>query len=179
MNNTDWITIIGNISQSLFSVQRLVSGFAYLIGTVFLITAVMKLKKIGDARTNSSSQEKIFVPIAYFVGGAGLIFLPTMVKVLTNTAFGSGNVLEYTSYSPYSIYNSMRVLIQTAGLIWFVRGCVLLVTGSQPGGQHGPKGLTFIVAGILAINFEGTVGVVDYMVNKFIIITNTGGSASK
>jgi hypothetical protein len=169
--NSDVISMIGNVSQSLASVDSLISGFGYLIGILFMITAMTKLRKIGDAKANSSSQEKMFGPIAYFVGGAALIFLPSTLTTLSNTAFGSGNILQYIQYNPYSIYNSMGIIIQTAGLIWFVRGCVLLVHGSEPGVQEGPKGLTFICAGILAMNFEYTFGILNYFMNKLLSLT--------
>lgn len=164
--------MLGNLSRSLFPVQSLIAGFGYLIGILFMITAIMKLKKLGGA----SSQESMYVPIAYFIGGAALIFLPTMLTTLSDTAFGTGNILQYIQYKPYNVYNSMAILIQTAGLIWFVRGCVLLVHGSEPGVQEGPKGLTFIVAGILAMNFEGTYGMLNYAMDHLLSATNMGKS---
>lgn len=176
--NTDLIAIIGNLSQSLLSVQAVVSGLGYLIGILFMIIAISKLKQIGDARARGSGQHKMFVPLAYFMGGAALIFLPSAVNVLSKTTFGSGNVLQYTNYNPYDVYSAMRVIIQTAGLIWFVRGSVLLVHASEPGVQHGPKGLAFIVAGILAMNFEDTIGMTDYFLTKLMSVTANHSATS-
>lgn len=169
--NGDIVSMLGNLSRSLFSVETLVSGFGYLIGILFMITAIGKLRKIGDARANSSSQEKMFVPIAYFIAGTALIFMPTMLQVLSSTAFGSGNVLQYVQYNPYSVYNSMGIVIQTAGVIWFVRGCVLLAHASEPGVQEGPKGLTFLCAGILAVNFEYTMNMLNYIMTQLLNLT--------
>jgi hypothetical protein len=171
MNGSDLVAMIGNLSRSLSSVDTLISGLGYLIGILFMITATLKLKKIGDARASSSSHEKMFVPVAYFVGGTALIFLPSMLGIVSNTTFGMGNILEYIPYNPYSIYNSMGILIQTAGLIWFVRGCVLLVHGSEPGVQEGPKGLAFVAGGILAMNFEYTLAAVNYVVSHLLDLT--------
>ncbi|AHE66356.1 hypothetical protein Loa_00788 [Legionella oakridgensis ATCC 33761 = DSM 21215] len=84
---------------------------------------------------------------------------------MANTDWG------YSNYNPYNIYSAMRVVIRTAGLIWFVRGCVLLVHASEPGVQHGPKGLAFLCAGVLAINFEGTVAVVNVIIEKLILLS--------
>lgn len=45
MNTIDLITILGNISQSLYPVQKLITGGAYILGVLFFITAIGKLKK--------------------------------------------------------------------------------------------------------------------------------------
>ena len=74
-------------------------------------------------------------------------------------------------YDPYSIYNSMGIMVQTAGLIWFVRGTMLLVQSSDPGSEGGPKGLVFVIAGILAMNFGSTVSAVNYIVGRLLSLT--------
>ena len=102
------------------------------------------------------------VPFAYILGGAALIFLPTSIETLSATLFGSTSALQYTEYNPYNIYSSMQVLIKTAGLVWFVRGTVLLVHAAKPGEQHGPKGFAFVLAGIGAINIQYTFAWVDW-----------------
>lgn len=171
MEQNDLVLMIGNISRSLFPVQSLISGLAYLIGIGFFITAIAKLRKIGDARASSSSHEKPFIAIAFLLGGAALVFLPSAVHTLSNTAFGVGNILQYTSYSPYNIVSAMGIVVQTAGLIWFVRGCVLLVTASEPGVKHGAKGLAFLCAGVLAMNFEMTLAVANTLLEKMSTFT--------
>ena len=115
MSSADLILMMGNLSKSLASVQTLITGFGYIVGIFFIFTALSKMKHAAEP----SSQEKMFSAVAYFVGGVALIFLPSMVQVFSNTAFGSGNVLQYIQYNPYDIYRSMGLLIQTAGLIWF------------------------------------------------------------
>lgn len=179
MSNADVVAMIGNVSRSLSPVQTLISGLGYLIGILFVITAIMKLKKIGESKTGSSSQEHMFVPIAYLLGGVAMIFIRSTIEALSSSTFGVGNILQYMPYNPYNVYNSMQIVIQTAGLLWFIRGCVLLVHGSEPGVQEGPKGLTFIVAGILAMNFEGTYGALDYIVNSMLDLTTSAHSGMK
>ena len=168
MNSVDIVTMLGNLGQALGPIQRLVSGLAYIIGILFFIAAIQKLKVIGNARASSPSSVKMFVPIMYIVGGATLVFLPSAVDVLRNTAFGAGNVLQYANYNKYDIVIVITWLVRTDGLIWFVRGCVLLVHASEPGVQEGPKGLTFLIAGVLAMNFEGTAGAVQYILKSLI-----------
>jgi hypothetical protein len=168
MTTIDLVTIIGNISQSLYPVQRLITGGAYLLGILFFITAIMKFMKIGDHRAQSSSREKMYTPVMYLLFGAILLYLPSALDVAANTAFGVGNVLTYTSYNPYNIYSSMGVLIRTAGILWFVRGCVLVAHSSEPGTQQGPKGLLFIFAGILSMNFDNTIAMLNSVMSNFI-----------
>jgi len=152
MTITDLITILGNISQSLAPIQQLLSGMAYLLGIAMILIALKKFRKVGEGK----SQEKIFVPIAWLFGAATLLFLPSAITVLSGTVFGPDNILSYGNYNPLNIFHIMSMLIKTAGIIWFLRGTVLLVQASQPGVKHGSKGLLFIMAGILAMNFEAT-----------------------
>lgn len=122
--------------------------------------------KIGDRKTQSPSQEKMFTPLMYLFFGSILLYLPSALHVMANTAFGVGNVLTYTSYNPTNIYSSMGLLIRTAGILWFVRGCVLVTHSSEPGTQHGPKGLLFIMAGILSMNFDNTIAMLNTLMGN-------------
>lgn len=169
--NTDLITMIGNLARSLLSVQHLVSGLAYVIGFLLIFTAIQKYKSIAGSRAGSSSHEKMFVPTAYLFGGAALIFLPSILSVMSNSVFGVGNILQYTKFDPYNIVSSMKLIVRTAGLIWFIRGCILLIHASEPGVQDGPKGLTFLIAGILAMNFDNTIYYFTWIMNQILTYT--------
>lgn len=168
MSIIDLVTILGNLSQSLYPVQRLISGGAYLLGILFVMKALGKLKKIGDHRAQSSSQEKMFTPMMYLAFGTALIYLPTIMKTMANTAFGVGNVLTYTPPPTPNIYSSIGLIVRTAGILWFVRGCVLVAHASEPGTQEGPKGMLFIIAGIFAMNFDNTIAVINYILGQFV-----------
>lgn len=163
--------MLGNLSRTLLPVQSLASGLGYLIGILLIMKAIAKLKVIGDSRAQGGSHEKIFVPIAYILAGAGLIFLPSALQVISNTAFGTGNILQYVPNQNFNVYNSMGILIQTIGVIWFIRGCILLAHASEPGVDYGAKGLTFLIAGIFAINFQGTYAMVNYVMSGLLHIT--------
>ncbi len=157
MSMPDLVTMIGNLSLSFVSVQSLISGGGYLLGIAFVVSGLYKCTKI-----TAHSREKMSVPLAYMIGGVTLIFLPTSIDTLTVTLFGSTSALQYTEYNPYDIYSSMTVLIKTAGLLWFVRGSVLMIHAAEPGKQHGPKGFAFVLAGIGAMNIEYTLGWVGW-----------------
>ncbi|RUR20037.1 type IV secretion protein IcmC [Legionella sp. km535] len=171
MTTVDLITILGNFSQSLYPVQRLITGGAYLLGILFVMKAIGKFKKIGDHRAQSSSQEKMYTPLMYLAFGAALIYIPTVIHTMANTAFGVGNVLTYSPPPTPNIYSSMGLIIRTAGVIWFIRGCVLIIHASEPGTQEGPKGLAFIIAGIFAMNFDNTIAMINYLLEKFLTWT--------
>lgn len=58
MNTIDLITILGNISQSLYPVQKLITGGAYILGVLFFLTAIGKLKKMGIIGLNPPHRKK-------------------------------------------------------------------------------------------------------------------------
>lgn len=167
----DLITIIGNLSRSVFAVQHLLFGGAYVLSFVFFMVALAKLKKMSG----SHSSERMVVPLAYLFGAASLLYLPSVLGSLANTAFGTGNILQYSDYSPYNIYSSMIFLIQTIGVIWFIRGCVLLVHSSDPNVKWGSKGLVFLCAGVLAMNFQNTANMLAGIVAQLQKLNIHGG----
>lgn len=157
----DLIDILTNLRSSLGPIQKLLSGFGYLMGLVMVLASLMKFRKIAGSGHQQSS-EHVFVPVTYLALGVGLLFLPTTLSVLSNTVFGSGGVLAYASNNEATVQSVMTFFIQTAGILWFIRGSVLLAHASEPGVKHGSKGLTFIIAGIFALNFQTTFEVLDY-----------------
>lgn len=163
MSSPDLIQMLGNLSQSFIPVQSLVSALGYLIGLSMIIGGFFRLTKI-----HRYSQERMMVPMSFIAGGTLLVYLPTSVEVLSTTFFGTSSALEYTAYNPYDINSAMQVIIQTAGMIWFVRGSALLIEASEPRKQHGVKGLVFIFAGILALNFETTIKAVESIITYVI-----------
>ena len=167
MNSADLITIFGNISHSLAPLQQLFSGGAYVLGIIFIISAFLRFVKISDSRPGAPSQEKMFAPLMHLLIGTLLLYLPTALNLAANTAFGVGNILTYSPYPTSNVANLIKLFIQTAGILWFIRGCVLVVHSSEPGTKHAFKGLAFIIAGILAANFDNTVSMLNSVVGQF------------
>ena len=162
MNSTDLVAILGNLSQALAPLQHLITGFAYILGLLFFVSALDKFKKKADMGS-SGGQESIYVPVMYMLMGAFLLYLPSAMSTLANTAFGAGNVLTYSPQTNKAdVYKSIGLLVRFGGVIWFIRGCVLVAHSSEPGEKHGPKGLLFLIAGVFAMNFDNTVAGINW-----------------
>ena len=166
LGGVDLITMIGNLSQSLQSVERLVGGVSYLSGIALFIIGLMKLKKVSEG--GNRSQETHSSAAAFLFGGILLLFLPSALHVASNTVFGSYNILQYTNYNPMNIFESIGIILQAFGLLWFVRGCIVITYSSKAGNEEGVKGFFFIIAGVLAMNFTYATSAVDSLVTWFI-----------
>ena len=171
MKFVDLVQMLGNLTHSLEQVAYLVGGISYLSGFVFVFIGLLKIKKIASAA--GRGQETSATPLAYIAGGAALLFLPTTMHIVANTTFGNYNVLQYTNYNPYNIFQSIVILINTVGLIWFVRGCIMVVSASKPGHQAGNKGFFYLVAGVFALNFKLTLQIFNYAIEQLTNISMT------
>lgn len=175
--SVDLTAILANLSSILPSVNAFIGAFSYVWGIIFCVLSFIKFKELlGDS---GGQQPKTIVPVAYFLAGAGMLFLPSMIDTFSMTLFGTGyNILSYSPANQSNINNSIQMLIQTAGFIWFIRGCVLLAHASHPEqGQEGskglgPKGFIFIVASLFAINIQSTWQMVNYIVNHLISLSS-------
>lgn len=170
--------MLSNLSRSLPSVQYLLGGISYLGGIAFCFAALLRFRDNVEKGQSGESNANMVVPFAFLAMGSALLFLPSMMDSLSTTLFGSSSsVLEYSGYKPYDIYGSMTILIETVGVIWFIRGCILIAHASDPEqGQKGskgmgPKGLMFIIAGLFGINFHSTVQMMDSVMNYLLSIT--------
>lgn len=169
------VDVLSNIASTLQPVDRLISWAAYLIGLMFVVKAVYSLKSYGESRTMMSGNSNIKEPIIYFLVAGMLLYLPTGFQVLMNTTFGYANVLAYAPIDSNSqalntlfgsdsvVGESLALVIQTIGLIAFVRGWVLIARsasqGQPPGGTG--KGMVHVFGGILAMNIVGTLQIIN------------------
>jgi intracellular multiplication protein IcmC len=174
-----WITsqvdILANIASNMQSIERMVSGAAYLIGIVFAMKALMSLKELGESRSAQSGKSGVKEPLMYFLVAGILIYLPTGFQIAMNSTFGYSNVLAYAPInsnnstldvlfgSNSTAGKSLSIIIQTLGLIAFVRGWVLVAktssTGQPPGGTG--KGMVHVFGGVLAMNIVGTLQIIN------------------
>lgn len=153
----DLTAMLINLSNSMQPIQKLLSGMGYLFGLISMIIGLGKLKNVLQSR-QGNHQEGVGAGVVFILGGALLVYLPSSVSVFSNTFFGVSNVLSYSSPGVSPLYHAMMVIVETAGLLWFVRGTFLILGSTKPGDNKiGPKGLAFLVAGILAMNIEATI----------------------
>lgn len=170
------ISILKNVAQNLLPVQKLVSGAAYVLGLGFFIKAVLSLKSLGESRGmmsggHSSAKE----PLIYFIVASAFLYLPSAISTLLVTTFGSSNILQYAdaNYKSGSLQTlfgsgsevgqSLAIIIQTIGLIAFVRGWILIARSGSQGQQPGNagKGLVHIFGGIVAMNIVLALQIID------------------
>lgn len=173
----DLVAIFSNLSRSLPPVQNLLGGLSYLLGIVFCMVGLAKFREQHDPGSQAEPS-KSWSPYGYLLAGAALLYLPTMFNALSNSLFGAGvSVLQYSGYDPYDIYNAMEILIETIGIIWFLRGCVLLAHSSNPNqGQErlGMKGVLFMISGLFAINFHSMVNVLNNAMEQLFAWSSSG-----
>ena len=169
--------VLYNIAPSIDPTMKMVTGLSYLLAVILLWTSLKKLKDMADQRARYTGGGRMFIPVAYAMGGLALLYLPTMWSVAQNTFFGSTSPIAYANWidelkARYgnATYIMFR-LVQLSGVVWFIRGIQLLVQASEPGVQHGPKGMAFMIAGVLAINVQQTANVIAYVLSA--ITTST------
>ncbi len=173
----DLSTMIEHMGSSVNPLERVVSGMAYLLGIFLLWTSVKKAKDMADKRARAGAGGQVFVPMAYAAGGMAFLYLPSFIDIARESFFGMNSPIGYTSTidelrAKYgdSIYMMMR-LVNLAGLIWFIRGIMLMIDATAPGIQHGAKGFGFMIAGIFALNAEHTTNSVAYLMNTVAEMT--------
>ena len=164
-----------NIISSLISIEKLITGSAYLIGISFVIKALYSLKSYGEQKSQMSSHASIKEPSLYFLVGGMFLYFPTGLEVMMQTTFGYSQILAYAPVAAGSpIFSSLfgqgsvfgytlALIIQVVGVIAFIRGWMLIARsaaqGQPPGGTG--QGLIHVFGGILAMNIIGTIQVIN------------------
>jgi intracellular multiplication protein IcmC len=168
------VDILTNLANNLAPVYRLITASAYVIGCAFAFKAIYALKIYGEMRTMQSSSASVKEPVVYLFVAAMFIYLPTGVDLVLNTTFGTSTILAYGPINSKSstitglfgnsaIGRPLTLIIQTIGIIAFVRGWILIARsasqGQPPGGTG--KGLMHVFGGILAMNIIATVTLIN------------------
>lgn len=83
---TTFNQILSNIVQSFESVPGLISGMAYLLGLVFGVGALLKLKEHVENPQNTPMRE----PVIRFIVGGALFALPAVFTAMKKTIEGGG-----------------------------------------------------------------------------------------
>jgi intracellular multiplication protein IcmC len=156
-------SMLVNLSTEFPAFYRLITASAYILGVAFIFRGVYQLKVYGDLRTMMSVQTNFKATMMLFFAGAALLYAPTAFKSMLLSTFATTSMSDPMSYQPsggiLSPLASSAVLrfIQLIGTISFIRGWVHLAHSSNPNGRSTlGKAVTHILAGLLAINIEGT-----------------------
>jgi intracellular multiplication protein IcmC len=151
------------LSNQFPNIYRLITALSYLMGIAFIFRGIYQLKVYGDLRTMMSVQTNFKATMMVFFAGTALLYAPTAFQSMMLSTFATTNVIDPMSYVPASNLStflaSQAVLrfIQLIGTISFIKGWVSLTHVSNPNGRSTMgKAVTHIVAGLLAINIEGT-----------------------
>lgn len=172
---SDINSMLVTLGQSIPALNSMTIGFAYMVGIGFCVRSLMYLHALSDKKSSSSVRGGFLAPIAYLVMGSALLWLPTSFGAVEKTLFGVDSPLAYaptTSQALQQLYATpsyvVAKLLQLSGVVWFVRGCILVAHSSDPGVQHGERGFYFIVGGALASNYAGTISLIKSTVNLFV-----------
>lgn len=164
--------MITHLAGQIPTIMRMVTAFAYVMGMMFIIMGVIKMKHLGEMRTQMSHEHSIKGPLLYIAVGAMLLYLPSSVNV--------GMSSFWTDPSPYDyrlntdewsqFYNNIYLVIQLIGTIAFIRGLVMLTHLGGHGGQPGTfgKAMVHIIAGVFCINIYNFIHLVFSALGIFV-----------
>lgn len=156
-------SMLVQFAKTVPNLMRLVTAIAYVLGMVFVIRGILKLKHLGESRTMMSQEHHLATPISYIVIGTMLLYLPSAVNTGLNTFWTEPNPYGYTQLTDQwgEFLRICFLVVQLIGTIAFIRGLVILSNISGHGQQGGfSRGLTHIIGGILCINIYQFVQVI-------------------
>lgn len=167
--------VLANLANNMAAVQKLITGFAFILGLAFAFKALHTLKMYGESRSAMSSSSSFKEPLIYFIVAAVFLFVPSTIDTFLTTTFGSSNILQYAPInssnstlntlfgSDSAVGRPLAMIIQTIGLVAFIRGWILIARSAGHGQQPGSmgKGLMHIFGGILALNIVQTINIIN------------------
>ena len=158
------------VATYVLQFERLLRTVCFLLGMGLAVHALRLAGRRAELGPQVGTWAK---PTATFASGVALMAFPAFVSVLLASLFGTGTVDSPEAILSYSgdmfdafsnatfrqASTSFVLLVQLIGYIAVARGIWFLNASVSPGNQRmfGP-GITFLVAGSLAINFPSFVG---------------------
>lgn len=151
-------TMFANASTSWVAFMNLARGVSFLAGILIAGAGLIKLKDVGDGRT------QLKTPIWMAVIGAALVAMPASIDTITETmSLGTNTGTALLSQSSSSIagvgeaLNGILLFVKLLGHLAFFRGLLILKDyGSDKQGAGLGRGLTHLFGGAAAINIEAT-----------------------
>lgn len=166
-------TMLTNFSTSLEPLQRLMGATFWLVGLIFCIKAITTLKKFVVSRGSVG----IGSAFLYLLAGGIFFYFPTALQSFLVTFYGYDSPLAYTAWvdalvARYGNYPKVIVmLIWLFGLVWFIRGWILITGPSSAEEKQHKRGVIYIVAGILAVNIAATANILSATLQRIIAST--------
>lgn len=77
--------IAGNIILSMNNLAKLISAASYVVGVGFALMGMLKFK----AHKDNPTQVQLSQPIVLLAIAAGLVYLPSLISTVGNTAWGT------------------------------------------------------------------------------------------
>lgn len=154
----DITSMVESFAKSVPDLEKLGSGIGYVMGIYFIFHALGELHDLVDKHTKHNVKGGILAPVAYFLCGAALLYLPSTVDVFKTTLFGTSSPLAYDNSTELSedTIQAVMDIVEMVGVFWVVRGFALLAYSSDPHVQHGMRAYVFIIGGIFCMNITYT-----------------------
>ena len=157
--------ILQNIAIFIGQYESLLFAVCYIIGAILVVQAL----RLAARRSENGPQSGSWLePVTCFISGVALLAFPTTTNIIVSTLFntdrisspqsmlsykGTDSVSEFLAGTSQLVIPIVR-LVQFIGLIAIARGVLILNMASSTGrGATIGPGLTFLVAGGLAVNF--------------------------
>lgn len=173
----DLLQIIQNMVALLNPISTMIYVLCFMTGVLFVLAGLRAAARRTETGPNGGSYG---APFTRIVIGVLFISLPALILSLTTTFFATSvpSADMIFAYAPETIglfdtdspgrtmLTGIVMIVQFVGLIAVIRGLILLNQTAQGGG--GPKtfgpGITFVISGIMAINFPLFIGAIEQLI---------------
>lgn len=157
--------MLNRITSQFPAITRLVTAFAYVAGTFFIFSSLLKMKRLGEMRTMMMQERSVAGPLIYLFVGAALLYLPSAVQMGMTSFWSEPNPYGYIEDKGGldGVISACFMAVQLFGIIAFIRGLLILSHLANQGGggqQSASRGMTHIIGGIFCINIYQFVKVI-------------------
>ena len=152
----DIVTMMLTLDKSFPPLIYMVSAMAYLFGFAIILKVLWALKQYGIG-VSMTQQNDLRPLIVQLVVGVLLIFLPSTLKSVLATVYGTDAITGYANLPGTSwqvVSDSLILFVQFVGLVAVVRGLLHLHRASGGQGQQNlfSKGIIHLIGGALSLN---------------------------
>lgn len=152
----DIVTMMLTLDKSFPPLIYMVSAMAYLFGFGIILKVIWALKQYGMG-VSMTQQNDLRPLIVQLVVGVLLIFLPSTLKSVLATVYGTDAITGYSQRPDTSwqvVSDSLILFVQFIGLVAVVRGLLHLHRAAGGQGQQNlfSKGIIHLIGGALSLN---------------------------